>query len=98
MIVKKSKGRPLSVRIGDRYGMLTVIARAQDGPRRQVRYLCTCDCGNQLEVVAASLRTGKTRSCGCLRRARMRAAANAAAAATQFMVGGKHEDNTESRH
>lgn len=96
--MKRSKGRPLSVQIGDRYGMLTVVARVQNGPRRQVRYLCACDCGNQLEVVAASLRTGKTRSCGCLRRARMRAAANAAAAVTQFMVDGKYEDNTEFRH
>lgn len=90
---KRGKGRPLSVNIGERYGMLTVIARVQDGPRRQVRYLCECDCGNRLEVLAASLRTGKTRSCGCLRRARMRAAASAAAAVTSLMTGSDHDSD-----
>lgn len=89
---KANKGRPLSVHVGERYGMLVVVSRVQDGPRRQVRFLCRCDCGSEIEVLAASLRTGKTRSCGCLRKARMRAAARAAAAATEFLAGsGKDE-------
>lgn len=90
---KASKGRPLSVHIGDRYGMLVVVARVQDGPRRQVRFLCRCDCGSEIEVLAASLRTGKTRSCGCLRKARMRAAARAAAAATEFLAGSNKDES-----
>lgn len=28
-------------------------------------YLCICDCGNQNEVVSASLRKGDSKSCGC---------------------------------
>lgn len=91
--MKANKGRPLSVHVGERYGMLVVAARVQDGPRRQVRFLCRCDCGNEIEVLAASLRTGKTRSCGCLRKARMRAAARAAAAATEFLAGSSKDES-----
>lgn len=90
---KANKGRPLSVHIGERYGMLVVVARVQDGPRRQVRFLCRCDCGSEIEVLAASLRTGKTRSCGCLRKTRMQAAARAAAAATKFLTGSSSDED-----
>lgn len=90
---KANKGRPLSVHVGERYGMLVVASRVQDGPRRQVRFLCHCDCGRKIEVLAASLRTGKTRSCGCLRKARMRAAARAAAAATEFLAGSSDDES-----
>lgn len=29
---------------------------------------CQCDCGNFCEVRGVSLRTGKTKSCGCLKK------------------------------
>lgn len=84
---KTNKGRPVTVHIGERYGMLVVVARVQDGPRRQVRFLCRCDCGNEVEVRASNLRVGKTKSCGCLRRERMRLAARAAGRATAMLTG-----------
>ena len=90
---KANKGRPLTVHPGDRYGMLVVVARVQDGPRRQARFLCRCDCGSEIEVLAASLRAGKTRSCGCLRKARMRAAARAAADATKLLTGSTDDES-----
>lgn len=89
MPIEKHKikpGRPLTVHPGDRYGMLTVIARVEDGPRRQVRYLCRCDCGASCVVRACSLRAGSQRSCGCLRRERMRAATKTAAQLTELLV------------
>lgn len=69
---KSDKGRPVTVQPGDRFGFLTVICRVEDGPRRQVRVRCQCDCGNVIDVYANSLRSGATKSCGCLRRARAR--------------------------
>lgn len=93
MRAKIKSGRPLTVHPGDRFGMLTVVERAEDGPRRQVRYLCLCDCGRWCVVRAGSLRCGETKSCGCLRRARMRAAAYAASHMTELLTGGTHESN-----
>lgn len=52
---------------GERYGLLTVREAAGFRHRRRV-YLCDCDCGNESTVVGSLLRTGQTRSCGCLRK------------------------------
>jgi hypothetical protein len=57
-------------RTGDRYGRLTVIARAPThvarGGQRKTAWLCRCECGELCTVLAAALRKGAVRSCGCL--------------------------------
>lgn len=63
-----ASGGPAPTSAGDRYGRLVVLAEAGRNHRRERVYLCRCDCGNELEVVGASLRRGATRSCGCLAR------------------------------
>jgi hypothetical protein len=57
--------------VGRTFGRLFVIS---DGPRGRnsngVSYrtsICRCDCGNTVTVRNASLRSGLTRSCGCLK-------------------------------
>jgi hypothetical protein len=65
--------RKLTIHAGDRFGLLTVIKEAE--PRtyasRTVRqYRCRCDCGQETVVQLSSLRSGLTKSCGCLRRER----------------------------
>lgn len=52
---------------GKRYGRLTVIGCAE-APSRGVSWLCLCDCGNQAVVHGSHLRSGHTKSCGCLTR------------------------------
>ncbi len=52
---------------GQRFGMLTVLRRGESRKGRAC-WICVCDCGNTCEVRAAQLKSGKTRSCGCLRR------------------------------
>ena len=52
---------------GQRFGRYVVVRRLANDSRRQTRWLCRCDCGVSKEVLGASLRTGKTRSCGCFR-------------------------------
>lgn len=51
--------------IGERFGKLTVIERAPDLDEHTV-YLCQCDCGNTKVARAHRLRSGVTKSCGCL--------------------------------
>lgn len=57
--------------IGEKYGNLTIInfdheRRTPNGTLR--RYMnCKCDCGNICIVSLNSLRSGKTKSCGCIK-------------------------------
>ena len=58
--------------IGQRFGKLVVIAKAEDhvypsGSHRP-RYKCRCDCGNEVIVMSNSLKNGSTKSCSCLQR------------------------------
>lgn len=52
---------------GKRFGRLTVVSRAENGKGSRARWLCRCDCGNERVVYGYSLKSGNTRSCGCLR-------------------------------
>jgi len=54
--------------VGNRYGMLTVIEYAERSKWKQARWRCLCDCGNITVVDGGSLRSGHTKSCGCLQR------------------------------
>lgn len=50
---------------GNRYGRLAVVCEAAGGKR--VMWLCNCDCGaRDVRVQAGDLRSGHTKSCGCL--------------------------------
>lgn len=55
---------------GRKFGELTVLKRAEDHiskcGAKKVRWLCQCSCGNQTTVLAADLKRGSTKSCGCL--------------------------------
>lgn len=54
---------------GQRYGRLTVISRSHRNPASRSTYWnCLCDCGNTAKVRSASLKSGKTKSCGCLQK------------------------------
>src|SRR6516164_3884386 len=48
---------------GRRYGCLIVLYKS-DIPRK---WICQCDCENKISAFADNLRSGNTRSCGCLR-------------------------------
>jgi len=51
---------------GQRFGRLVALracGRRKDG---RMRWLCICDCGRECEVGGDCLRSGHTRSCGCL--------------------------------
>lgn len=51
---------------GQKFGRLTVVKRAEN-KGREVRWVCECECGNYCIVLRSSLKTGQTRSCGCLK-------------------------------
>jgi hypothetical protein len=53
---------------GTIFGRLTVLSREANSWRREARWLCICTCGKQTIVPGRLLRSGNTRSCGCLHR------------------------------
>lgn len=52
---------------GQRFGRLVALRPVGRTKKSQIKWLCACDCGGHVAVIAAALllRTG-TRSCGCL--------------------------------
>ena len=58
---------PVKVDIqGKKYGRLTVIKEAGRDKWGQIMWECKCECGNSCFVKGADLRSGNTKSCGCL--------------------------------
>jgi len=54
---------------GQRFGRLIVLSYAgRHGPMGRSSWLCSCDCGEKVTVVAGLLISGKSQSCGCLQR------------------------------
>ncbi len=54
------------VKAGDRFSRLTVISFSHNDKRWRRHYLVKCECGNEKTVQGTLLRSGNTRSCGCL--------------------------------
>jgi predicted RNA-binding Zn-ribbon protein involved in translation (DUF1610 family) len=53
--------------IGKQFGRLTPV-EVIGTKRIHLVYRCVCECGNEVEVLGNSLRSGNTKSCGCIRR------------------------------
>ena len=54
--------------IGNRYGNLVVVERAPNDSAGRAYWKCQCDCGNFTTVRGTTLRSGTTKSCGCLQK------------------------------
>src|ERR1039458_8675412 len=51
---------------GQRFGMLVAMWPAgYKGARRDIMYLCQCDCGERVPIRNGHLRNGIAKSCGC---------------------------------
>jgi hypothetical protein len=51
---------------GERFGRLKIIEK-QPESRIRIKWVCQCDCGNKAIVSGSALKSGNTRSCGCLK-------------------------------
>lgn len=56
-----SKGIDLT---GQTFGRLTVLYRSPNS----AKWVCQCECGNKTEVTTTHLKTGHSKSCGCLQK------------------------------
>lgn len=65
-ITRNGVNRDLS---GQRFGKLTAIKPVDE---KYYKFLCHCDCGNEIEVKRGHLVSGDTLSCGCLKASNMK--------------------------
>lgn len=61
--------------IGKKFQRLTVLRESGKSKAGKIKFICVCDCGNEINVVGSGLVSGNTGSCGCLQRERTGAAA-----------------------
>lgn len=54
--------------MGQRFGKLIVVERAENSPSGKAKWYCKCECGNTKKkaVLSYDLIAGKVKSCGCL--------------------------------
>lgn len=55
---------------GQRFGRLIAIERCKERAKhgKSVKWKCVCDCGNEVIVASGLLKSGATKSCGCLKK------------------------------
>lgn len=54
------------INIGEKYNLLTVIKATRKDSQYKKYYLCQCDCGKLKEIRGDKIKSGHTKSCGCL--------------------------------
>ena len=59
-------GNIINIEAGQKYGRWTVVATGLRNGGKRASW-CICECGNEIAVNNASLASGKSLSCGCLR-------------------------------
>lgn len=65
--VKKQKPKYRDI-TGQKFGRLTALYHAGSAKDKSALWMCKCDCGNEKVVTSTALLSGKTSSCGCLKR------------------------------
>jgi hypothetical protein len=61
-------GRPAVDITGQTFSRLTVLAMSGRDRRGNALYRVLCTCGTEKVVLSSNLKSGASRSCGCLRR------------------------------
>lgn len=64
---KETRRRLIKDLTGQVFGKLTAVSRVSD--RHPILWRCRCECGGEKTVASTYLLVGKTKSCGCMRRA-----------------------------
>lgn len=78
---------------GSTFGRLTVVGISHQDKRWRRHYSVRCSCGVEKTVQGALLRSGNTKSCGCLAREnkRLRVLGHGVASANQVYAGYRHK-------
>jgi hypothetical protein len=58
--------------INKKFNRLLVLSKSDIRKDNRISWNCVCDCGNKKTVTGKSLRSGNTKSCGCLQKEKAR--------------------------
>lgn len=53
---------------GQRFGRLVALEPTEERSDKKIVWCCLCDCGNEAFVISSHLRSGHSKSCGCLKK------------------------------
>ena len=53
---------------GDRFGNLTIVSRCENDRFGRSQWVCVCDCGKEHVAAFFRMKSGHTKSCGCIKR------------------------------
>jgi hypothetical protein len=67
LLLNKGVSRIIDI-TGQKFGKLTALRYEGKTASYDPLWLCKCDCGNEVTVRFSSLKSGGTRSCGCLKK------------------------------
>lgn len=70
MVWYMAESQPLII-VGHRYNRLTVIGEV-DRSGSKPRVMCRCDCGKKKLLLVQNVKSGRTKSCGCLQKEMIR--------------------------
>lgn len=62
-------GRAIDM-VGHKFGKLTVYRKAGNHSSGSAEWWCDCECGGKIRVHGGQLRSGKYKSCGCVKKER----------------------------
>ena len=68
ILIGGANGGKLIDLTGQRFGRLTVVSRAENTASGKVRWNCLCDCGAKTTNHSHLLKSGQSKSCGCLQK------------------------------
>lgn len=57
--------QPAEALEGKKYNKLTILKYLRSNKLYKRVYLCQCDCGNLVELVGSSVKSGNNKACGC---------------------------------
>lgn len=58
--------------LNQRFGKLVVIGQTRNNESKRIMWKCRCDCGNIIYALSFHLKNGRTKSCGCLAKQRLK--------------------------
>lgn len=90
---------PPGISIGQKFSDLRVKGRVSNDAANRIRLACTCSCGRDTVARVSDLRTGHTKSCGCLkiRTIRWKMGKLAGRRVGNLFVFGKADPNARTR-